>query len=63
MAKREIWHEIIVNCSLPELFEAVTQPGKIAHWWTTDVRGESQVGKHLEIPKGADFGKDVTHFT
>lgn len=49
MAKREIWHEIIIKCSLNALFEAVTRPKKIAHWWTNDVRGESVVGKNLEI--------------
>lgn len=46
---REIWHEIMINASPEEIYEAVTDPRKLAHWWTTDVRGESAVGNKLEF--------------
>jgi uncharacterized protein YndB with AHSA1/START domain len=49
MATREIWHEILINASPRELFEAVTDVNKLAHWWTTDTRGESRVGSKLEF--------------
>jgi len=49
MATREIWHEILINASPAELFQAVTDVKKLAHWWTIDVRGESAVGKTLEF--------------
>jgi uncharacterized protein YndB with AHSA1/START domain len=49
MAKREIWHEILINASPRELYEAVTDVKKLAHWWTTDVRGESAIGEKLEF--------------
>lgn len=49
MATREIWHEIWVNSSPSELFDALTEVQKLAHWWTTDVRGESIVSKRLEF--------------
>ncbi|MBB5060352.1 uncharacterized protein YndB with AHSA1/START domain [Granulicella aggregans] len=49
MAKREIWHEILINASSCELYEAVTDVNKLAHWWTTDVRGESAIGEKLEF--------------
>lgn len=49
MANREIWHEVLIHASAAELFQAVTDAKKIAHWWTTDVRGESAVGQKLEF--------------
>ena len=49
MATREIWHEILINASPAELYKVVTDPQKLAHWWTTDVRGESAMGKRLEF--------------
>ena len=49
MAEREIWHEILVHATPGELYEALTDAHKLAHWWTTDVRGESVVGRKLEF--------------
>jgi uncharacterized protein YndB with AHSA1/START domain len=49
MATREIWHEILINASPADLYAAVTEVKKLAHWWTTDTRGESQIGKNLEF--------------
>ncbi len=49
MATREIWHEILINASPDELYHAVTDVKKLAHWWTTDARGESATGKRLEF--------------
>jgi uncharacterized protein YndB with AHSA1/START domain len=49
MATREIWHEILINASPLDIYQAVTDPKKLAHWWTTDVRGESAIGKRLEF--------------
>lgn len=56
MATREIWHEILINASAAELYAAVTDPKKLAHWWTTGARGESEVGKHLEFWFGEFLG-------
>jgi uncharacterized protein YndB with AHSA1/START domain len=49
MATREIWHEVLVNASPAELYQAVTEVPKLAHWWTTDVRGESVIARRLEF--------------
>lgn len=49
MATREIWHEILVDAAPSELYDALVQIPKLAHWWTTDVRGESAVGKRVEF--------------
>ena len=49
MPNREIWHEILINASPSDLYEAVTDVKKLAHWWTTDTRGQSEVGKTLEF--------------
>jgi uncharacterized protein YndB with AHSA1/START domain len=49
MSPREIWHEVLINVSPSDLYEAVTDKKKIAHWWTTDRRGQSEVGKTLEF--------------
>jgi uncharacterized protein YndB with AHSA1/START domain len=49
MATREIWHEILINSSPSELYQAVSDVKKLAHWWTIDTRGESEVGKNLEF--------------
>lgn len=49
MATREIWHEIEIHASPAELFRALSEVPRLAHWWTTDVRGESAVSKTLEF--------------
>jgi uncharacterized protein YndB with AHSA1/START domain len=49
MSTREIWHEVPINASPSDLYEAVTDVKKLAHWWTTDTRGQSEVGKTLEF--------------
>jgi uncharacterized protein YndB with AHSA1/START domain len=49
MKHREIWHEIHLNASPKEVYQAVTDVKKLAHWWTTDTRGKSAVGKKLEF--------------
>ncbi|MES1189655.1 MAG: SRPBCC domain-containing protein [Steroidobacter sp.] len=47
--KREIWHEIIINAEPDKVYQAITDPRQISHWWTTDTRGRSEVGGHLEF--------------
>jgi len=47
--KREIWHEIVIDASPQEVYEAITDVKKLSHWWTTDSRGKSAVGSHLEF--------------
>ena len=49
MAYREIWHEMIIEASPSELYQALTDVKKLAHWWTTETQGESAVGKKLEF--------------
>ena len=49
MAYREIWHEIMIKASPNEVYQALTDVKKLAHWWTTDTRGESKTGKELEF--------------
>lgn len=49
---REIWHELFFNVSPQKLYEAITDPNKIAQWWTKDVRGTSSLGKSLEFGFG-----------
>ncbi len=49
MATREIWHEIVIRASPDDIYQALTDLKKLAHWWTTDTREESRVGKTLEF--------------
>jgi uncharacterized protein YndB with AHSA1/START domain len=49
MKHREIWHEIHINAPPRKVYQAVTDVTKLAHWWTTDTRGKSVVGKKLEL--------------
>ena len=49
MATREIWHEILIHANPNDLYEALTDVDKLAHWWTTDVRGKSVIGGTLEF--------------
>jgi len=49
MATREIWHEVLIHASPSELYAAVTDVKKLAHWWTIDVRGQSAIGQKLEF--------------
>ncbi|HLK03468.1 MAG TPA: SRPBCC domain-containing protein [Candidatus Acidoferrum sp.] len=49
MKTREIWHEILINASPEKLYRALTEVDQLSHWWTTDTRGQSAVGSHLEF--------------
>lgn len=49
MDMREIWHEILINASPESLYRALTDVDQLAHWWTTDTRGEPALGGHLEF--------------
>jgi len=49
MGYREIWHEIHINASPDAVYRAVTDVKELAHWWTTETRGESAIGKKLEF--------------
>jgi uncharacterized protein YndB with AHSA1/START domain len=49
MTYREIWHEIHINAAPSEVYQAITEVKKLAHWWTTDTRGESAIGNKLEF--------------
>ncbi|HYA92061.1 MAG TPA: SRPBCC domain-containing protein [Thermodesulfobacteriota bacterium] len=49
---REIWHELFFHVSPQKLYEAITDPKKLAQWWTTDVKGVSLLGKYLEFGFG-----------
>ena len=49
MAYREIWHEIMIKASPKEVYQALTDVKKLAHWWTIDTRGESKIGNELEL--------------
>ena len=46
---REIWHEIVVNCTPERLFEAVSSSEAIAHWWTIGATGDGTEGGTLEF--------------
>ena len=49
MNYREIWHEIHIKAPLNEAYQALADVKKLAHWWTTDTRGESALGGKLEF--------------
>ena len=49
MKHREIWHQIHIKASPKKVFEALANIKNLARWWTTDTRGESEVGKKLEF--------------
>jgi uncharacterized protein YndB with AHSA1/START domain len=49
---REIWHELFFNVSPQKLYEAITDPKKLAQWWTTNVGGTSLPGKYLDFGFG-----------
>ena len=48
-ANSQIWHEIIINASPGDLYQALTDVKKLAHWWTTDTWGKSETGKNMEF--------------
>jgi len=59
MDSREIWHEILINSSTSEVYQAVTDVQKLAHWWTTGARGETEIGSSLEFWFGEFCGSIV----
>jgi uncharacterized protein YndB with AHSA1/START domain len=62
MATREIWHELLVHVPPAALYGALTDPSKIAHWWTTGARGDSTLGGKLEFWFG-DYQGSVAEIT
>jgi uncharacterized protein YndB with AHSA1/START domain len=59
MTYREIWHEIHISASLEAVFRAVADAKELAHWWTTDVRGESALGNKLEFWFNGNFAAEM----
>jgi len=49
MKYREIWHELHLRSTPHAVYEVLTDPKKLAGWWTTDTRGQSAVGRTLEF--------------
>jgi len=49
VSTREIWHEILIHASADKIYAALTEINQLAHWWTTDVRGVSEVGDTLQF--------------
>ena len=45
----DIIHQLTIAASPQDVYWAVTQPDRLAHWWTRDVRGKSEVGSILEF--------------
>lgn len=45
----DILHRVGIRSPLPEVWGALTRPEGLAGWWTTDTRGESRRGGHLEF--------------
>ena len=46
---RQIIHALSIKSSLEAVYEAVAKRDGLAHWWTTDVRGESREGETLSF--------------
>jgi uncharacterized protein YndB with AHSA1/START domain len=59
MAYREIWHEVRIKAPPSEVYQALTDVKKLAHWWTTVTRGESAVGKTLEFSFYGQYVKEM----
>jgi uncharacterized protein YndB with AHSA1/START domain len=49
MKTYEIYHEVGIKAAPEAIYQALTDPKKLAQWWTSDTRGESEVGSHLEF--------------
>jgi len=45
----DIIHQLTIAASPQDVYWALTQPDRLAHWWTRDVRGKSEVGSILEF--------------
>lgn len=52
MSNFPIWHEIRIKAPPAAVYEALTDPRKIALWWIPDTRGESALGNTLEFRIG-----------
>jgi uncharacterized protein YndB with AHSA1/START domain len=49
MVKHVIWHEVRIKATPGAVYEALTEPKKMAQWWIPDTRGASVVGQNLEF--------------
>lgn len=46
----EIHHQVGIQAKAEEIYQALTEPRKLAQWWTSDTRGEgARVGGVLEF--------------
>lgn len=49
MSVYQIQHEVGIKATPDEVYKALTDPRQLARWWTSDTRGKSEVGGHLEF--------------
>ncbi len=49
MSTHQIQHQVGIKASPDAVYKALTEPKQLARWWTSDTRGKSEVGNHLEF--------------
>ncbi|MHB1605766.1 MAG: SRPBCC family protein [Leptospirales bacterium] len=49
MSTHQIRHLVGIKASPNAVYKALTDPDQLAKWWTSDTRGTSEVGNHLEF--------------
>ncbi|MBI3596008.1 MAG: SRPBCC domain-containing protein [Nitrospirae bacterium] len=54
MSTYETHHQVGIKAPTDKVYQALTDPKMLAKWWTSDTRGNSKVGGHLEFRFG-DF--------
>jgi uncharacterized protein YndB with AHSA1/START domain len=47
-----LWHRVGIKATPSAVYQALTDAKKLSLWWTTDVRGKSEIGENLEFRFG-----------
>ena len=55
-----ILHRVGIQSSPEKVFEAISTPEELSHWWVTNTTGEGKVGGHIQfLPEGGNFKMKV----
>lgn len=51
----DIYHSFPINSPAPKVFEAISTPEGLAHWWTKTSKGKPGMGEEYELNFGPEF--------
>ena len=50
-----IYHSFIINASISQVYEAISQPGELDQWWTLASEGIPEIGAVYSLDFGPEY--------